>query len=107
MRIALSKRLATVRAGIADATASGGRSVDDITMIVVTKFHPAALIAELAAHGVRDVGENRHQEAQAKASELAALHLTWHFVGQVQEVREATDDELAHGHAHGEGGHQH
>ena len=84
MRIALSKRLATVRAGIADAAASGGRSVDDITMIVVTKFHPAALITELAALGVRDVGENRHQEAQAKAFELAALHLTWHFVGQVQ-----------------------
>ena len=82
--MALSKRLAIVRAGIADAAASAGRSVDDITMIVVTKFHPAALIAELAALGVHDVGENRHQEAQAKAAELAALHLTWHFVGQVQ-----------------------
>lgn len=82
--MAVSKRLAIVRAGIADAAASAGRSVDDITMIVVTKFHPAALIAELAALGVHDVGENRHQEAQAKAAELAELHLTWHFVGQVQ-----------------------
>ena len=37
--------------------------------------------------------------------------MVMHFKGQVQEVREATADELAHGHAHGhahgEGGHQH
>jgi len=33
---------------------------------------------------VHDVGENRHQEAQAKATELADLGLNWHFVGQVQ-----------------------
>ena len=43
----------------------------EITTIVVTKFQPVALIAELAALGVQDVGENRHQEAQAKAAELA------------------------------------
>jgi pyridoxal phosphate enzyme (YggS family) len=34
--------------------------------------------------GVRDVGENRHQEAQAKAEELAQLDLDWHFIGQLQ-----------------------
>ena len=30
-----------------------------------------------------------------------------HFAGKVESVREATADELTHGHAHGEGGHQH
>jgi len=33
---------------------------------------------------VRDVGENRHQDAAPKAAELADLPLTWHFVGQLQ-----------------------
>lgn len=54
------------------------------TRIVVTKFHPASLVRELAALGVRDVGENRHQEAAAKAAEVADPRLAWHFVGQLQ-----------------------
>ena len=67
----LPARLAAVRAGIADAARAAGRSPEELTTIVVTKFHPASLVRELAALGVRDVGENRHQEAQAKAAELA------------------------------------
>jgi FKBP-type peptidyl-prolyl cis-trans isomerase SlyD len=30
-----------------------------------------------------------------------------HFNGTIQEVRPATEEELEHGHVHGEGGHQH
>jgi FKBP-type peptidyl-prolyl cis-trans isomerase SlyD len=29
------------------------------------------------------------------------------FEGKVEKVREATEDEISHGHAHGEGGHHH
>jgi hypothetical protein len=76
-----------VRAGIADAARTAGRSPEELTTIVVTKFHPAALVRELAALGVRDVGENRHQEAQAKAAELSDLALRWHFVGQLQSKK--------------------
>lgn len=54
------------------------------TRIVVTKFQPASLVRELAALGVRDVGENRHQEAVAKVAEVDDRRLTWHFVGQLQ-----------------------
>jgi pyridoxal phosphate enzyme (YggS family) len=80
----LAERLAAVQSGVADAIGRAGRSADEVTTIVVTKFHPASLIAALAELGVRDIGENRHQEAQAKARELAALDLRWHFIGQVQ-----------------------
>ncbi|TFB69698.1 YggS family pyridoxal phosphate-dependent enzyme [Cryobacterium glaciale] len=80
----LATRLGSVRAGISDAARAAGRDPADITTIVVTKFHPLALIEELYALGVRNVGENRHQEAQAKAAELVDLDLVWHFVGQVQ-----------------------
>jgi pyridoxal phosphate enzyme (YggS family) len=54
------------------------------TRIVVTKFQTASLVRELADLGVRDVGENRHQEAVAKVAELDDPRLTWHFVGQLQ-----------------------
>ncbi|TFD33135.1 YggS family pyridoxal phosphate-dependent enzyme [Cryobacterium cryoconiti] len=80
----LPERLSTVRSGIAAAAAAAGRDVSELTMIVVTKFQPVSLIEELAALGVRDFGESRHQEAQGKAQSLAGLDLTWHFVGQVQ-----------------------
>jgi len=80
----LADRLSAVRAEVADAASAAGRDVAGITTIVVTKFQPVSLIRELAALGVADVGENRHQEAQAKARELADLGLTWHFVGQLQ-----------------------
>ncbi|TFC86969.1 YggS family pyridoxal phosphate-dependent enzyme [Cryobacterium sp. TMT4-31] len=80
----LAQRLANVRGGIADAARLAGRSVGDITMVVVTKFQPVSLIRELLELGVRDLGESRHQEAQAKAAELAGAGIRWHFVGQVQ-----------------------
>lgn len=83
----LAERLAAVREGVADAARAAGRSPEELTTIVVTKFHPASLVRELAALGVRDVGENRHQEAQEKAAELADLPLTWHFVGQLQSKK--------------------
>jgi len=82
--VSLADRLAEVDERIADAARQAGRDPVELTRIVVTKFHPASLVRELAALGVRDVGENRHQEAAAKAAELTDLELSWHFVGQLQ-----------------------
>src|SRR5690606_11686738 len=83
----LAERLAAVQGAIADAAREAGRDASDLTTIVVTKFHPAELVRELAALGVRDVGENRHQEASAKAAEVEDLDLVWHFVGQLQSKK--------------------
>jgi len=69
---------------VAAAARQAGRSPEEITTIVVTKFHPATLVRELAQAGVKHVGENRHQEAVAKHQELVDIDLTWHFVGQLQ-----------------------
>lgn len=80
----LSDRLNAVQAAIADAAHAADRLPDELTLIVVTKFHPARLVQDLYDLGVRNVGENRHQEAQTKAAELAGLDLTWHFIGQLQ-----------------------
>jgi pyridoxal phosphate enzyme (YggS family) len=89
----LAERLETVRTAVADAAAVAGRSSGEITTVVVTKFHPASLVRELADLGVRDIGENRHQDAAPKAAELTDLDLTWHFIGQLQsnKVRAVLD----------------
>lgn len=80
----LAARLQRVQAGIADACTRASRDPGEVTLVVVTKFHPASLVAALVDLGVRDFGENRHQEAQAKAEELAHLDINWHFIGQLQ-----------------------
>jgi pyridoxal phosphate enzyme (YggS family) len=89
----LAERLETVRTAVADAAAAAGRSPSEITTVVVTKFHPASLVRELADLGVQDIGENRHQDAAPKAAELTDLDLTWHFIGQLQsnKVRAVLD----------------
>nr|WP_199859198.1 YggS family pyridoxal phosphate-dependent enzyme [Frigoribacterium sp. CFBP 8751] len=93
----MGERLARVAAAVDDACAAVGRSPGELTTIVVTKFHPPGLIRALYALGVRDVGENRHQEAQAKAAELDDLEgLRWHFVGQLQSKKARQARRYAH-----------
>ncbi|GAA1144469.1 YggS family pyridoxal phosphate-dependent enzyme [Nocardioides aquiterrae] len=81
--------LETVRSRIAAACADAGRGPDEVRLVVVTKFFPASDVRILADLGVTDVGENRHQEAQAKAAECADLGLTWHFIGGLQSNKAA------------------
>lgn len=86
----LAERLTALDARIADAARAVGRDPGTLTRIVVTKFHPASLVTELAALGVRDVGESRQQELAAKRSALASAEpegLRWHFIGQLQSKK--------------------
>jgi pyridoxal phosphate enzyme (YggS family) len=85
--LGLAERLDAVAGRIADAARAAGRDPADLTTIVVTKFHPASLVRELYGLGVRDFGENRHQEAREKAAELSDLDLSWHFIGQLQSKK--------------------
>lgn len=78
----LAERLDAVRTRIADAARRSGRDPSAVTTIVVTKFQPVELVRDLQALGVRDFGENRHQEARDKAAHVSGAR--WHFVGQLQ-----------------------
>lgn len=69
---------------VAEACAAAGRDRSELTIIVITKTYPATDVAILSDLGVRDIGENRDQEAAAKAAECAGLPVRWHFVGQLQ-----------------------
>jgi len=85
MDTALADRLAAVDERIQDAARAAHRDPGEITRIVVTKFHPASLVADLHELGVRHVGENRQQELTAKRAELDGIpDLVWHFIGQAQ-----------------------
>jgi pyridoxal phosphate enzyme (YggS family) len=83
-RAQLAGNLARVERRIADACAAAGRDRSQVTLIVVTKTYPASDVSLLAELGVRQVAENRDQEAAPKAASCANANLVWHFVGQLQ-----------------------
>ncbi|MGW6396903.1 YggS family pyridoxal phosphate-dependent enzyme [Streptomyces sp. NPDC055134] len=80
----LAANLAQVEERIASACIAAGRKREEVTLIVVTKTYPASDVRILSELGVRDVAENRDQDAAPKAAECADLPLRWHFVGQLQ-----------------------
>jgi PLP dependent protein len=85
-RAQLAASLGGVRGRIARACAAAGREPESVTLVAVTKTYPASDVELLAGLGVTDIGENRDQEAAAKAAAVAAagVKVRWHFVGQLQ-----------------------
>ncbi len=81
-----ASRLEAVRANIARACKPARREASSVTLIAVSKTHPADRIASLIAAGQRVFGENRVQEAQGKWPALKAAHpdLELHLIGQLQ-----------------------
>lgn len=79
-------RLAAVQTRIADACRIARRQPDEVTLIAISKTHPAEAILPLIGAGQRVYGENRVQEAQAKWPQLRERHqnLALHLVGQLQ-----------------------
>ena len=82
----LEANLAAVRQRVAAACASAGRAVDEITLVVITKYFPRSDVDALASLGVTDIGENKAQEASAKLAEGGGppAGVRTHFVGQLQ-----------------------
>jgi pyridoxal phosphate enzyme (YggS family) len=80
-RSEITSNLQAVRDEISKAVASAGRSLDEITLIAVTKTFPASDVEILRDLGITHFGENRDSDAAPKASTVAG---TWHFQGQIQ-----------------------
>jgi len=77
-------RYQSVLQRIEQAARRGGRDPASIRLIAVTKTVPPDRIREAVDAGIRDLGENRLQEAQPKIEALVDLHVTWHFIGRLQ-----------------------
>lgn len=84
----LAANLAAVRGRIDAACLAAGRPAD-VGLVVVTKYFPASDVRLLAGLGVTDLGENKHQEASAKAAETVDVGVRWHFIGSIQSNKAA------------------
>lgn len=83
--VSIADNVARIRERIAGAAARAGRREQEIALVAVSKTFPAERIREAYAAGVRHFGENRVQEWESKAAQLADLRdATWHLVGHLQ-----------------------
>ncbi|MFC5302224.1 YggS family pyridoxal phosphate-dependent enzyme [Azospira restricta] len=80
----ISAQLQAVHARIDAAARAAGRDPAAVSLLAVSKTWPADSVRAAAAAGQRAFGENYVQEGCAKAAELAALGLDWHFIGPLQ-----------------------
>jgi pyridoxal phosphate enzyme (YggS family) len=80
----IARNLARVRARIADAAASCGRTADEITLVAVTKYVGEPEIRALVEAGCTVLGENRPQALWEKAEACADQPIQWHMVGHLQ-----------------------
>jgi pyridoxal phosphate enzyme (YggS family) len=80
---AIADNLQAVRERIGRAAKAARRAVDSVTLLAVSKTHPAARIAEAHAAGQGAFGENYVQEAIEKMAALPAA-LEWHLIGPLQ-----------------------
>ncbi len=80
----IAENLSVIRQRIAAAAARSGRPAEAVTLVAVTKTHPAGLVREALAAGVTEIGENYVQEAEAKFAELGTFRARRHLLGHLQ-----------------------
>ena len=80
----VKKNLEIVKSNIASACKKAGRSIDEVTLIAVSKTKPVDLIMEAYDAGIRDFGENRVQELTKKMEEMPK-DINWHMIGHLQK----------------------
>jgi PLP dependent protein len=79
----LPARLAAVRDTVAQRQAVGGWR-HPVRIVAVTKAHGPEAVRAAVAAGLRDIGENRVQEALQKQEALPDLPVDWHLIGTLQ-----------------------
>lgn len=88
-------RLLAVRSAVAGAARLAKRAPETVTLIAVSKTHPAEAIMPLLEAGHVDFGENRVQEAAAKWPDLKERFpgVRLHLIGQLQsnKAQDAVD----------------
>jgi pyridoxal phosphate enzyme (YggS family) len=92
----VQENLLRIQERIAGAAARAGRNADEITLIGVSKTHPANAIREAFEAGVRHFGENRVQEWEGKRAGTEGLAATWHLIGHLQSNKAVRAAKLFH-----------
>ena len=93
----IASNVTEIRERIAAAARRGGRNVDDVVLMGVSKTFPTDAVRESYAAGIRVFGENRVQEFAEKFAGLAHLpDAEWHLIGHLQSNKAAKAAELFH-----------
>ena len=92
----VAENLVRIRERIETAARRAGRRAEEITLIGVSKTHPAEAIRAAYAGGLRDFGENRVQEWEGKRGGLGDLDAKWHLIGHLQSNKAARAAGLFH-----------
>lgn len=80
----IAASLAKVLERMASAAERSGRRAEEITLVAVSKTHPAEVIRAAYEAGVRHFGENRVQEWESKQPNVADLDAICHLIGHLQ-----------------------
>lgn len=80
----IAARWRATAARVAAACERAGRAPAEVTIVAVSKTHPAEAVRAAAAAGARDFGENYAQELAGKLEACADLGARWHFIGRLQ-----------------------
>jgi len=83
MKEEISDNLREIHGRIVEACDEYDRDADDITIVAITKTHPAAAIKMAVAAGIHNIGESRLQEAEPKIIEVGQI-ARFHMVGHLQ-----------------------
>ncbi len=92
----VGENLLRIRERMEAAASRAGRRAEEITLIGVSKTHPAEAIRAAYAAGLRDFGENRVQEWEGKRGGLGDLDAEWHLIGHLQSNKAARAAGLFH-----------
>ncbi len=90
------ENLLRIQERIARAANRAGRGVGEITLVGVSKTHPASAIREAYEAGVRHFGENRVQEWEGKRAGTEGLAASWHLIGHLQSNKTVRAARLFH-----------
>jgi pyridoxal phosphate enzyme (YggS family) len=93
--INIGDRLASILGRVRAACLAAGRAPEDVTLVAVSKTHPAALIEAAMAAGQMVFGENRVAEAAEKFPELIERGAKLHLIGGLQTNKAAQAVALA------------
>jgi len=96
MQTSIRENLLRIQERISSAATRSGRRAEEITLIGVSKTHPAIAIQEAYQAGVRHFGENRVQEWEVKRVGTNNLAATWHLIGHLQSNKAAKAAKLFH-----------
>jgi pyridoxal phosphate enzyme (YggS family) len=95
--MSIAENLERIRGEVADACSRAHRRPEDVALMAVSKMHPAEALLEAYEAGHRLFGENRVQEAQAKAPQILRLSgLELHLIGPLQNNKTGKAAEIFH-----------